>query len=144
MTVDASVFVSSLHPPDAYYSMSRQFTEQIRTEDWVVICPTLVVIECAGAIGRLTGREADGRDAITAVRSFRSLRFVPLSEELSDAAAELAAVHQLRGADAVYVAVAREFGTTLVTWDREMLTRSPAAVTTINPGDWLAAHSAAR
>ena len=58
----------------------------------------------------------------------------------ADEAAEIAISYRLRGADAVYAAVALEFGTTLVTWDGEMLQRAPAAVPTMTPTDWLAAN----
>ncbi len=42
-------------------------------------------------------------------------------------AAELAATHRLRGADAVYLAVARRYGTTLVSRDVEQRARGSAA-----------------
>lgn len=56
-------------------------------------------------------------------------------------AAELAAVYRLRGADAVYLAVAEEFGTTLVTWDGEMHTRGANVVTAVTPAEWLTAQT---
>ena len=46
----------------------------------------------------------------------------------------------MRGADAVYVAVAEEFGTMLITWDAEMLSRGAQAVAVMTPSDWLAAN----
>ncbi len=45
---------------------------------------------------------------------------------------------RLRGADSVYVAVAEEFDTLLVTWDTEMLERGAAIAQTITPALWLA------
>ena len=54
-------------------------------------------------------------------------------------AAELAALHKLRGADSVYVAVAQEFGATLITWDAEMLARAPSIVTVQTPADYATA-----
>lgn len=47
---------------------------------------------------------------------------------------------RLRGADAVYVAVAQEYGATLIIWDQELLTRGAAAITVVTPADWLAAN----
>lgn len=55
-------------------------------------------------------------------------------------AARLAATYRMRGADAVYVAVAQEIGTTLITWDAEMLSRGAQAVAVMTPSDWLAAN----
>ncbi|MGH2594072.1 MAG: PIN domain-containing protein, partial [Anaerolineae bacterium] len=56
---------------------------------------------------------------------------VPLDIPLARRAAHIAIAHRLRGADAVYIAVAEAFGATLITWDAEMLQRGPAAVMTI-------------
>ena len=56
-------------------------------------------------------------------------------------ASQIAAMYRLRGADAIYVAIAQEFGTTLITWDREMLTRGLSAVSIMTPTDWLAANA---
>ena len=48
--------------------------------------------------------------------------------------------YRLRGADAVYIALAVEFGATVITWDAEMLTRGAGAVSVLTPSDWLASH----
>jgi predicted nucleic acid-binding protein len=39
----------------------------------------------------------------------------------------------LRGADAVYVALAHQLGLTLVTWDREQLTRTASMIVSRTP-----------
>lgn len=46
---------------------------------------------------------------------------VPLDLSLAVRAAEIAIENRLRGADAVYVAVAEDFDAVLVSWDEEML-----------------------
>ena len=51
----------------------------------------------------------------------------------------LAAQHGLRGADAVYAAVAREAGSTLVTMDNEHLTRLVNLMSVCTPAAALAA-----
>jgi predicted nucleic acid-binding protein len=51
----------------------------------------------------------------------------------------LAAQHGLRGADAVYAAVAHEVGSTLVTLDNEHLTRLVNLITVYTPAVALAA-----
>ena len=40
----------------------------------------------------------------------------------------------------MYVAVAQEYGTTLITWDQELLARGAAAVTVMTPADGLAVN----
>jgi predicted nucleic acid-binding protein len=66
------------------------------------------------------------------------MTLLPVDRQLAQRAAELAAVHQLRGADAVYVAVAAEYGATLITWDTEQLTRAATATQLETPTTWLA------
>lgn len=56
------------------------------------------------------------------------------------ASAQVAVSCRLRGADAVYVAVAQEFRATMITWDNEVLLRDAAVVPTMTPTDWLAAN----
>jgi predicted nucleic acid-binding protein len=60
---------------------------------------------------------------------------VPLDGALADRAAHLAATARLRGADAVYAAVAQQYATTLVTLDRQQLDRLPANIRTLCPAD---------
>ena len=46
----------------------------------------------------------------------------------------MAANLQLRGADAVYVAVAHSMGIPLVTWDQELRVRSSGFIEVLQPG----------
>jgi predicted nucleic acid-binding protein len=57
---------------------------------------------------------------------------------LAQLSAEIAADYALRGADAVYVAVARRYNCTLVSLDREQRERAAALVQTRTPADALA------
>jgi predicted nucleic acid-binding protein len=57
-------------------------------------------------------------------------------------AAEIARQQRVRGADAVYVAVAEAFGAALIAWDSEMLERCTEVVTIVTPLEWLQTHVA--
>ena len=72
------------------------------------------------------------------VRDWPHQTLVPLSGAVMDRATDLAANSRLRGADAVYAAVAQQLGTTLITLDRQQLERLPPEVRTARPGDVLA------
>ena len=65
------------------------------------------------------------------------LGIYPVTESQGETAAAIAAQQFLRGADAVYAALARQLGTALVTWDNELLERAAAVVPTLTPADWL-------
>lgn len=60
---------------------------------------------------------------------------VPLDDRLAEVAAGLAADQGLRGADAIYGAVAVRFGSALVTRDREQGERLAPVITTLHPSD---------
>jgi predicted nucleic acid-binding protein len=61
------------------------------------------------------------------------LRLVPVGAELGRQAARLAADLRLRGANAVYVAVAARLDIPLVTWDGEQLARAGGRVRVTTP-----------
>jgi predicted nucleic acid-binding protein len=64
-----------------------------------------------------------------------------LDATLAQRAAQVAARHRLKGADAIYVAVAEAFDASLVTGDGEMLERGASIVNTLSPDQWLAEQS---
>jgi predicted nucleic acid-binding protein len=68
---------------------------------------------------------------------FRRAKTNPLTEAQGEKAAALAAQQFLRGAHAVYVALAKQLGAPLVTWDKELLERAAAVVPTLTPSEWL-------
>ncbi len=61
------------------------------------------------------------------------LHLVTLHRQLGISAAQLAADLHLRGADAVYVAIAEALSLPLVTWDREQLTRAAGRIAVRTP-----------
>jgi predicted nucleic acid-binding protein len=138
--IDANVYVSALVPPDVYHAASYDFLAVRTATGDPIFCPTLAVVETAAAIARPTGNETLARLAANRLESLTGVRIVSLDLVLAGRAADLAVSHRLRGADAVYVAVAEEFGARLITWDYELLERGAAAVPTLTPADWLIEH----
>lgn len=140
MTIDASVFVSAARPADAHHVQSAAFLTRVRSLRLRVTCPVLVLIECAGAVARITGNADMGLRAASDIEQLRQARLVPISGRRADRAVRLAAANRLRGADAVYAAVSEEYGLPLITWDQELLQRASAVVRTMTPTEWLAAN----
>jgi len=134
-TIDASVHVSALNPTEANSASSRAFLALVQREQMPLFCPTLLLVEVAAAITRALG---DARRAVALAASLRgwpNQALVPLDRVLASRAADLAATATLRGADAVYAAVAQQYETTLVTLDRQQLERLPPVVKTARPAD---------
>lgn len=136
-TIDASVFVAASRPAEANHAVSIEFLEQIDQQEVPTTCPTLLLAECAAAIVRATDDEDLAQQLVTLVEALPGIALVPLSRILAHRAAEIAIHHRLRGADAIYVAVAEQAGNSLVSWDREMLERGRAIVETATPAEIL-------
>jgi len=141
-TVDANVFVAAVRLGEEHYAVSRRFLHLVRAEAVAVFCPTLVLPECAAAIARPTGDAALVEELTTLIESFPDLRLVTLDLPLARRAVQIAMTYRLRGADSIYVAVAETFNATLITWDAEMLQRSPAVILTLTPTEWVERQTA--
>lgn len=76
------------------------------------------------------------------VRGLPTLQLLPIEEGLADAAAEVAADYALCGMDAIYVAVAQQYGCTLVTFDDQVRRRASTIITVQTPAEALAALDA--
>jgi predicted nucleic acid-binding protein len=138
-TVDASVWVNAFDQREPGHLVSRQFLEVLRSRMLPVIVPNLVLVEVAGAISRTRRTPAEAQAFVTALSRLPHVAVRVLDEACAFRALTLAAQHGLRGADAVYAAVAREAGSTLVTLDNEHLTRLSGIMTVSTPAVALAA-----
>jgi len=137
-TLDASVVMNAFNPAEAGHAISLQLQTAIQSQAIPVIVPTLLLTEVAATIGRVLGDAPGAREFVVRLSRLPYLRFASLTRPLALTAANLAAQYRLRGADAVYVAVARQFGTTLVTLDDQQRTRAATAISTRTPAEALA------
>ncbi len=140
VTVDANVFISAASVAEAQHQVSLSFFGRASVVSASLYCPTILLPEVAAGIARPTGDVGFANRTVSSISSLPNLVLVELDELRADLAADAAITCRLRGADAVYVAVAQEYGTTLITWDQELLTRGAAAVAVMTSADWLAAN----
>lgn len=102
-----------------------------------LVAPIILVIEVASAIARETlppnDPQADAYKAVSQLYALPIMRLVPMDQVLVDEATNLAADHKIRGADALFVAVARQLGLPLVTFDKYQLKQPQGVVLTIRP-----------
>ena len=136
-TVDASVFVNAFNPHEQGHAESLRFLATIQERGDPVIVPTLLVPEIASAVARASDDSAGALQYANATAGLPQLSLVTLTPAMARQAAELAAMHRLRGADAIYLAVARRYGTTLVSRDEEQRTRGSVAATCQTPEEAL-------
>ncbi len=140
-TIDASVFVNAFNPHEEGHARSLEFLTTTRDAGDPILVPTLMVAEVAAAVARASGDAAGAVEYALAASALPHLTLVSLTPRLARQAAELAATHRLRGADAVYLIVARRYGAMLVSRDQEQRTRGAAITTCRTPEEALASRS---
>lgn len=121
--LDASLYVATISETDRFRQRSARWLEACLREGASLFAPSLFAVEIAAAIRRLSGSRTVAERAVARLRDKAFIELLPLTWERAQEAAEVAARTGLRGADAVYVALARELGATLVTLDRQQLER---------------------
>jgi predicted nucleic acid-binding protein len=137
VTLDASVFVSAYLASDVHHTESVSLLGRLIEVKIDLNAPVLVLAEVAAALARNTHDPKRGLAGKEMLEQTPRLQLYPLSLPLGKSAAGLASAHFLRGADAVYVALASSTGSVLVTWDQEMRQRGSAATVTLTPTEWL-------
>jgi predicted nucleic acid-binding protein len=137
--VDASVHVADARPQDPNHAEARAFLDRVAADGCAVLVPTIVLAEVASAISRGMGYPDVARRVTAVLRRQPHCQFVPVDGLLGDLAAGVAADSQIRGCDAVYVALALQHGAVLITLDREQQTRAPHDVDARTPAQELAA-----
>ena len=135
MVIDASVWISSLLTGDVNHTRTLTWLRRQIAATTSLFAPMLFLSEVSGGVVRRTGRPRLARRVLNDLLAAPTLRLVPVDEHLARSAADLAIELRLRGADALYVAVARDLGIPLVTWDREQRERAGAVVATFTPAD---------
>jgi predicted nucleic acid-binding protein len=130
--VDASVLIAAERKGETGHRASRTWLRRVTVEGSTLAAPSIVLPEIAAALARATGDVALANESVQRFR--RDLLVIePVTESLAARAAEIAAVHGIRGCDAVYVALAERRGEDLVTLDRHQLERGSAVVPTCEP-----------
>jgi len=136
-TVDTSVWVNSFDQRELGYATSRQVLQQLALQRLPIFVPHLLLVEVAGAISRTRHDVSQAQAFAIALRQLPNVTFMALDESLAIQALTLAAQHSLRGADAVYAAVALQASCTLISLDNEHLTRLKNVLTVQTPADVL-------
>jgi predicted nucleic acid-binding protein len=133
VVVDASVWVSRLVTDDVFHGPSRRWFAQQAAAGGQWVAPVLMLAEVAGAISRRTSKPDLANRTLTDLLRLPGLRLVAVDRRLGREAAELAASAGLRGADAVYAALARHLSIPLMTWDVELRQRVGDSLEVVQP-----------
>ncbi len=137
LVIDANVFVAASLVEDKFHQTSADFLLEARVHGSVIYEPTLILAEVAGVVSRVRKDHSYGDVAALRIEHFPKTRLRIADGPFARRAARLASRHALSGADAHYVAVASEFGSTLITLDAELLELDPQIVVAMTPIQWL-------
>lgn len=131
--IDASVLISCLLPEELGQAASLDWLNDAIVANEPLAAPAIVLAEVSAAVARRTNRPEMADWAVQRLRSAGHVQMTPVTEALATRAAEIAANQRIRGCDAVYVALARDLGQTLVTWDAQQLERGAEVATVTRP-----------
>ena len=134
---DASFWVSALLAQDVYHGEAIALLRRMASEEIPVIAPAFALVEVAGALIRRTRDPVAAESAVRHIQKQPWLTLAPMTVTFAEDAAKLAFACALRGADAIYIALARQEGLPLITRDNEILQRGAAAALVMTPADWL-------
>jgi predicted nucleic acid-binding protein len=131
--IDASVYVALVNAQEREHASSWTWFEQARSADESIVAPVILLSEVAAALSRGVGDPALAHRVVQQLARSEVIELIPVTLAIAEQAAFIAGEHQIRGCDAVYVALAAQLSDTLVTLDRQQLERGVALVTVRMP-----------
>lgn len=141
-TIDASVWINSFDQQEHGHEMSRHFLMVLGQQDIQISAPYLLLPEVSGAISRTRKNIEQAQNFAFKLTQLPNLTLLALDGLLGQQALQLAAKHKLRGADAIYAAVALKTNHILVSLDNEHLSRLTGILTVLTPAEVLQTLSA--
>ncbi len=133
MVIDTSVWVSWFLNTDSNHATAVAWLNKHLQYGGSLLSPIMLVIETASGVARVTNQVALGSYAASQLYTIPFLQLFPMNQDLVNETVAIAAQYKLRGADAVFVALAKIKSVPLVSFDREQLTRSTSVITTVRP-----------
>lgn len=131
--IDASVYVTLLDEADPEHANCVDWFAGVAAAGDALLAPTLLLSEVAAAISRGRGDPAAAKEIVRVLEDSAIVQLVAVSRELAGDAARIAADQRVRGADAIYLALAHQLSDTLYTLDQQQLQRGAGAAQTRRP-----------
>lgn len=133
IVIDASVWVSVILASDAHHPDTRAWADSLVHHPVERAVPAPFPAEVVGVLQRTKNPETIVREALATMTSGRPFAIHPISVELGLLAAEAARRTAVRGADAVYLALAAWLDVPSISWDRQQRERGVIFCRTMTP-----------
>jgi predicted nucleic acid-binding protein len=131
--IDASVYLALVNAHEGDYARSWTWLERANGDREAVIAPVILIAEVAAALSRGAGDPVLAHRVVQQLQHGGVIQLVVITLPLAERAAAIAVDYQIRGCDAVYVALADQLDDCLVTLDRQQLNRCAAIVEAREP-----------
>lgn len=137
MVIDASVWVAAFLQRDPHRPGVMAFLLSLATTPVEAAIPSLCLAEVGGAIARRSSAATAAEQAVQLLRDLPWLYVIDSDTRLATLAVDIAIGQRLRGADAVYAALAAYRRAPLVTLDNEIIERAGGVFQALTPPQWL-------
>jgi predicted nucleic acid-binding protein len=131
--VDASVIISAILPDDVHHQASKAWLDAQVNSGRQFSAPAIVLSEVAAPLSRAFNQPVLAKKIVQSLITAPFVQLVPISNTLAHRAAIIAADYQIRGCDAVYVALAEALGEELITLDKQQGERANVVVEVSHP-----------
>jgi len=131
--IDASVYIASINPHEVAHQRSLAWLQQAQANQAEIVAPVIIMAEVGAALSRGLGNPLLAHQVVQQLRNSALVTLKLVTADLSQRAAQIAIDHQIRGCDAIYVALAQELNDELITLDQQQLQRGANVVTTKQP-----------
>lgn len=128
LTIDSSVIVASLLEQEKDHLKALSLWKEVVTGNVVAIMPYTVLVEVVAAVRRRTGQKELAQRVKKELLALDTVNFVIVDPDSASDASDIAIEAGVRGMDAVVIQTAKEYNTTLVSLDAEMIEKSAAMV----------------
>jgi len=131
--IDASIYIALINANESNHANSWAWFQQAQSAQELLSAPVILLAEIASALSRGLANPALAHQVVQQLLQSKVINLVPVTQALTERAAAIAADYQIRGCDAIYVALAEQLADRLITLDQQQLERGALIVTTRKP-----------
>jgi predicted nucleic acid-binding protein len=128
LTIDSSIIVASLLAQEKEHSRAFRVWGEILTGKAMAIMPYIVLVEVVAAVRRRTGDKELALKVKKELLSLDTVNFTIVDPEAALEASDIAIQTGMRGMDAIVVQTVKEYSTSLVTLDNEIISKATGIV----------------